>query len=558
MSNNIRLRARMLEAMSDFIEQNRLGFKIARQKLGKTPQSIVVEKIGAMNKLGRTGIVLLRVNFNSNEGRFDGLLAIKEFASNEEANRLVKINDWLMKRIENNPRVEIPQIFSAGGKSIVYEGIEGLSYEESKQNPIIKLRMAGNAIATFHTAFTSPVSEFRYYGLLQKMVQDLPISEDRKQKLLSFGHSYLIYYNTQHSGVISYGDFHPGNIMLSPDGEISYLIDPEFVENEIGADRFEDISNFLVFDAYMEFLNKETLTGTFEQLRLFLDAYDTYLQHYDTNLNTIYQGTQWLAMIFHLGLVSLIKGAVAVQAMKNIDTFDEIDLVEQRDIEEIIQSYRLCRAIWLVGVQYLPKNAIPRTLAGQPSSEGFLITWPFIYRILLEILKHDNLLGLLFRFPQQTKEITFEAAIELYKVKDKKSLANKIKELDDIVKFETFKISKKTLEINLQWSANLGLQTSYLNPKKSPDIDWKENSDMLYRIWRKNPSNMLISVMSQFHSVDIKELESSAIFGKNLKNILKVAEERKIINMTKETVILNSQWKFVLGIPYYFDPSYFN
>ena len=183
----------------------------------------------------------------------------------EEAQKLVQINEWLIKRIQNNPRVHIPQIFSAGGNFIVYEGIDGESFQDSPLQNIIKLRLAGNAIATFHTPYTNPVNLSRYHGLLLKMIQGLPISEDRKHKLQSFGLSFLYYYQKRYSGVNSYGDFHPGNIMLSDDGEMAYLIDPEFVEPETGADRFEDIANFFVFDAYMEFLNKESLSHVLYQ-----------------------------------------------------------------------------------------------------------------------------------------------------------------------------------------------------------------------------------------------------------------------------------------------------
>ena len=116
MSNKIRVKAQIQEAMLNFIENNKLGRKIARQKLGKTQRSIVVEKISSLNKLGRTGIVLLQVKFNSEEGPFEGSLAIKEFEEESEVNRLVQINNWLIQRIQNNPRVQIPQIFSAGGK----------------------------------------------------------------------------------------------------------------------------------------------------------------------------------------------------------------------------------------------------------------------------------------------------------------------------------------------------------------------------------------------------------------------------------------------------------
>ena len=542
----------MQEIMSEFIETHKLGYKIARKKLGLTPKFLVLENILSITKLGKTGILLLKVKFNTDEGPFDGSLAIKEFSSPQEAQKLVQINEWLMKRIQNNPRVHIPQIFSAGGNFIVYEGIEGESFQESKLQNIIKLRLAGNALATYHTPYANPVNTDRYNVLLLKMVQGLPISEDRKHKLQSFGISLLYYYYKNYSGVNSYGDFHPGNIMLSDDGETAYLIDPEFVEPNIGADRFEDIANFFVFDAYLEFLNKESLNETFEKIKIFLDSYNQFLKHYDNSLEQIYANTHWLAMLFHLGLVSLLKGAVVVQSMKAMDSFDIID-PESHGVEEIIQSYRLCRQIWNLGMQYLPKGAFPRTVAPQPNEDGFLLTWPIIGNAMLDICRHDQMLKFLFNFPPNEEQMTLDRALDHFRVKDKKDLQHKIKEINSLVKSDVLEITSKDLvAINNSWKEKLGVPARY-------DANWEGTAKILYMYWRKIPLNLLVSVLSSFHSVAIIELENSKIFDKKeLKNVLQQAEMMQIVNVTKENVTINQQWRFVMGIPYYFDPKFFD
>ena len=76
MSARIRIRNRMQEIMSEFIETHKLGYKIARQKLGLTPKFLVLEQILSLTKLGKTGILLLKVKFNTDEGPFEGSLAI--------------------------------------------------------------------------------------------------------------------------------------------------------------------------------------------------------------------------------------------------------------------------------------------------------------------------------------------------------------------------------------------------------------------------------------------------------------------------------------------------
>ena len=542
----------MQEIMSEFIESHKLGYKIARQKLGLTPKFLVLENIYSLTKLGKTGILLLKVKFNTDEGPFDGSLAIKEFSSPEEAEKLVQINEWLMNRIQNNPRVHIPQIFSAGSNFIVYEGIDGESFQESTIQNVIKLRLAGNALATFHSPYSSPVNFNRYYGLLLKMIQGLPISEDRKHKLQSFGLTFLYYYYKEYSGVYTYGDFHPGNIMISDDGETAYLIDPEFVETEISADRFEDIANFFVFDAYMEFLNKESLTETFEKINLFLDSYNSFLKHYDTSLEQIYANTHWLALLFHLGLVSLLKGAVVVQSMKAMDSFDIID-PESHGVEEIIQSYRLCRQIWNLGIQYLPKDAFPRTMPPQPTEDGFLLTWPIIGNVVLDMCKHDTLLKFIFNFPASEEQMTLDRALNLFHIKDKKALSNKIKETNSLVKNDVLEINSKDLVIlRSDWKKTLGIPLHY-------ETSWEASAKILYSYWSKNPMNLLVSVLSSFHSVSVSELENSKIFDKkDFKNVLQEAEQMQIISLTKENVTINSQWRFMMGIPYFFDPKFFD
>ena len=551
MSARIRIKNRMQEIMSEFIETHKLGYKIARQKLGLTPKFLVLENILSLSKLGKTGILLLKVKFNTDEGPFDGSLAIKEFSDPQEAHKLVQINDWLMKRIQNNPRVHIPQIFSAGGNFIVYEGIDGESFQESPLQSIIKLKLAGNALATFHTPYSNPVNINRYSGLLHKMVRGLPIAPDRQHKLLSFGQSLLYYYQKNYSGVNSYGDFHPGNIMLSDDGETAYLIDPEFVEAEIGADRFEDISNFFIFDAYIEFLNKESLSTTFEQINLFIESYNQFLRHYDSSLEQIYANTHWLALLFHLGLVALLKGAVVVQSMKNMDSFDIID-PESHGVEEIIQSYRLCRFIWNMGVQYLPKEAFPKAAPNRTTEDGYLLTWPIIGSMMLDMCRHDSLLKLLFNFPTNESQMSIDRALEIFRFNDKKLFQNKVKELNTLVKNEVFLISKDVVSLHPEWKQKLGIPVNF-------ESNWEATAKILYMYWRKNPINMLVSVLSSFHSVSVAELENSQIFDKKeLKNILQDANNMQIINLTKENVTINSQWRFILGIPYYFDPKHFD
>ena len=206
-----------------------------------------------------------------------------------------------------------------------------------------------------------------------------------------------------------------------------------------------------------------------------------------------------------------------------------------------------------MGIQYLPKNAFPRTMPPQPTEDGYLLTWPIIGNIVLDMCRHDSLIKFALNFPVSEEQMTLERALSLFHLKDKKTLSNKIKDLNNLVKIDILDINSKDLVVlKSDWKQLLGIPLHY-------DANWEATAKILYSFWRKNPINMLVSVLSSFHSVSITELENSKIFDKKeLKIILQDAESLQIINLTKDTVTINSQWRFILGIPYFFDPKFFD
>ena len=120
-SKKIQLKQRYYEVLSEIVEKNQLGQVLARQKLGKIPKYLVIQELQDINKIGRTGLLLLKIQFNSESGIFNGDLAIKEFASYSEVQRMIDLNNWLVQRVASNPRVKVPQIFSSGERFIIYE-----------------------------------------------------------------------------------------------------------------------------------------------------------------------------------------------------------------------------------------------------------------------------------------------------------------------------------------------------------------------------------------------------------------------------------------------------
>jgi hypothetical protein len=548
LARKIHLKSKMYELMQDFIERHQLGFKIARKKLERKPKFLVIDELEDINKIGRTGLLLLKIKFNSDEGSFQGSVAIKEFSSETEAQRLIKINNWLLQRVFSNPNVRVPDILCAGGRFIVYEGIEGETFEETRVNPDEKLKLAGEALCTFHEKELNPVLEERYFKLIEKMIELLPISYDRKERLRNIGISLFNHYYKRKSGVFDYGDFHPGNILIDPEGTRAYLIDPEFIEFKPECDRFEDIANFFIFDASREFNRVGTFTETLSNLNKFLQSYDNHLIYISgVNIDSIYQHTQWMALFFHLGLTALIKGAVVTQ------TFSQ-SLIEEptkRSMEEIIQSYRMAKELWLKGISLLPTNSYPRKISPELVKEGWVITWGFLAYTLNQQLTHHPVFKIIFNFPNK-KKISIEEALKYWKFKKKQDLEKNILRIQTWTKIPLITLDNKNISLNPNWKSDLGLLGE-------TNQNWETYSKNLYKIYLKDHKITIISHLAHFKEIKTDGLEKLELVPskKSLKKNLERLKDKNIITINQKTISLNPKWKDYLKLPHYFEFSYF-
>ncbi|MHA2362409.1 MAG: hypothetical protein ACXAC7_00525 [Candidatus Hodarchaeales archaeon] len=545
MSRRIRQKVKTQELIQAFIDQHKLGFKIARQKLGLTPQFIVLEGIQAIDQLTRSGIMFITCRFNSSEGGFEGSLAIKEFNTEQEAQHLVDVNKWLFERVRGNPRINVPQIFSAGGGYICYEGIEGFSFHESHINVETKFRLAGEALATYHTISTAPVNQFRYLHLLEKLITTLPINQERKDKLISFGMSLLTCYNKEASAVYGYGDYHPENIIISTNGDQAFIINPEFIETEISADRFEDIATFFVYDAFSEFESSKKLNNTLRNLETFVNAYNSYLKQQGLSLESIYKDPYWIAISFHLGLMSLIRGAST--------TLKVSDSVNEKELNKIILSYKLTRYIWGIGAKHLKHSAYPPYVTSDTANKvGWLITWCTLGNAFLKILNEDSHFQILFDFPQGKYGMSHNEATNKWHIENKKDLENKISNINDWFNFKLITMTKDAIEIIPNWKTKINLQEPY-------EKDWELSAKILFGIWKKNPLNALIIFLKSNPQINLKDLEEYQIFDKKiLKQNLDKAKKQNLITMSKNEIILNPEYKNILNLPPYFEFTFFD
>ncbi|OLS24068.1 MAG: hypothetical protein HeimC3_21590 [Candidatus Heimdallarchaeota archaeon LC_3] len=525
------LETQKLYLIQNILEKHQIGRMIAKKKLGNEPNFMVIEKIEKTYISGRNGILLLTIKFNSEMGGFTGVVAYKEFSTSEEVEYNVLLNKWIEDRVKHNSKVRIPEIYSKGENFILYEGVEGEVFDSSPFALLKKANIAGEILATYHSSQTPPADLKRYSTLLTKTLKELPISKDRKGKLLSLGYSLLANYNYLKSGVYGYGDFQPDNVMIAPDGQYGYLIDPEFVESKISADRFEDISNFFVFSAIKEFKETNNIKETLLALRTFLRAYNTNLKLQGTSLEQIYAEDDILGvLLFHLGLTGFIHGASTSRSLKSVPK-----IINSTELEELMLLYKFTKFVWTKGIKYLPEKAFPVENRERIDNRGWAMTWVAIGKSLFESLQSDSQFKLLYNIPKSQKNVKVDDALRHWGMNNKNELEDTIKELNLLFDGSIVDIKKNELIYNKKLMKELDL-TQYRD-------NWEEITINLKIVFLKKPENYIINEIVKRKMVDEKELEELGVFDKKkIKFTVKQLIKKGILFKLEKAITLAPEW----------------
>ena len=122
----------------------------------------------------------------------------------------------------------------------------------------------------------------------------------------------------------------------------TWLIDPEYAEEERAADRMEDIGTFFLHSAIDNFNETETLVALKNEISEFFKGYNRHLSINGLSLNEIYSGRQESALAFHLGLNVLLE-ALFIQKRGNLEN------------EEVFCRMAVCiglaNYLWKIGFQ---------------------------------------------------------------------------------------------------------------------------------------------------------------------------------------------------------------
>lgn len=295
--------AEIVENLKDYFDELQI------RKFGKTSRFIVLTDITQVHKIGSKGLNLVIANFNSELGTMRLSIAIKRFSNANEAFNNKLLTERLSKRLDGTG-VSTPRVIFENGPMLIYEGIQGETfYDSTLLDQESKLQLAGEALAKYHTVVLRQVDPERYFFLLQQTLKTLELSLEEKSNLISMAEKHLSIISSYSSGTAIFGDFHQGNILFSKEnGKIrTWLIDPEYVEEERTADRMEDIATFFLRTAIDHFERKNSLTGLRNEILPFFEGYAAYLNQFNLSFNKIYHTQVEAAFTFHLGLCSLLE-----------------------------------------------------------------------------------------------------------------------------------------------------------------------------------------------------------------------------------------------------------
>ncbi len=312
---------RIIEGFSDYF------VKSLEKSYHQTPKTIEVRNITVERKLGTTGIHIVKVQLETNLGLDEASIAVKIYDKQELALEVVKRINILENRLSQKKYshfgISSASVIFFSRSVIVMEGIQGDVFRESKIPRPQKYRFAGRGLAAFHGSESDRCWFDKYKLLLSRSVENLPLAENEKFRLKSLFDDVVPRAEeaSQLSGSISFGDFHPGNLIFdvrmgqSPMIQ-THIIDPEYLDTSKEHDRLEDICNFFAVEAVDQYRIDKSLTKLRMNVKSFLSGYSEVLAHERTSLSKYYRGN-YIPVNFHLALMILMS-IIHIQNMTDL------------------------------------------------------------------------------------------------------------------------------------------------------------------------------------------------------------------------------------------------
>lgn len=335
------LLAEIVESLRDYFDELQL------KKFGQKSRFVVLNDINSIHKVGSKGLQLVTAVFNSELGSLTLTIAIKSFATQEEALQNKILTNNLADKLKDTGLLT-PRVIFDHGTMLIYEGIQGETFYDSTINQDMKLRLSGEALSKFHSSELRPIDKTRYVFILKTVFQDLIIPTERKKDFIDLASKKFARVLGYSSGTASFGDFHPGNILFSTEKDgngnkviQTWLIDPEYTEEEQSADRMEDIGTFFLHSAIEHFDKEGNLQTFFMEIQPFIEGYERHLSAFSLSLTEIYRKYE-LALAFHLGLNVLLE-SLFLQKRANMD--------DETAFDRMATCVALANHCWNIGLK---------------------------------------------------------------------------------------------------------------------------------------------------------------------------------------------------------------
>jgi hypothetical protein len=262
---------------------------------------------------------------DSDLGSDEASIAVKIYDENEQALDVVKRINILERRLSEYSQlgVSTAAVVFFSSSVVIMEGIKGEVFRESKIPKPQKYRFAGRSLAAFHGTKTDRCWFDKYKLLLTRTIENIPIPLEVKHILKELFNNVapLAELASQQSGTVSFGDFHPGNLIfnvrIGRNPMIhTNLIDPEYLDTSTEHDRLEDICNFFAVEAVDQYRQDKKLTNFRMNMNSFFSGYSEFLAHKQSSLDNFYTG-KYIPVNFHLALMILMS-ILNIQNMTDI------------------------------------------------------------------------------------------------------------------------------------------------------------------------------------------------------------------------------------------------
>ncbi len=305
---------------------------------GEMPSVISIKDVNSIDKgTSKSKVHFVTYYLNTDIGEHSINLVVKFSADEVRFSKEIKNYEIISMVPEHFPGIYIPKILykSSQNRSIIYEGVTGTSFRETKLDKDYKHKLAGQTLAAIHGTETNQFVTEPYKKLILYLLSTLGDSSIQEEILDLMLPSFVSLEKSLGATMI-HGDFHQGNLLFSSDATTItqdaieefppkikvYILDPEFIMP--GRDRSEDIGTFFAKPCMKEFQKYGNIDDTKKDIFAFLSGYNFALRKLGTDfdIEDLYPGD--LTIGFHIA--SYVLYDISDRIERKRDTLDSTDI----------------------------------------------------------------------------------------------------------------------------------------------------------------------------------------------------------------------------------------